>query len=150
MKKIILFIFLMPFMVKAQTTKTEDIFIGGNCKLSCEETFDNDSLVSAYVTFDAKDDRLPTLKNYFTICYDTPQNFYKFLTELEKFFADTSSISADLKRHKVEIDKSTGSKTVKVYEQHGLIFHRFQPALITNIKARLHDWAVKNKINLEK
>jgi hypothetical protein len=136
-------------MAAAQTTKTVEIFTGGYCAVSCMETFNNDSLVSAYVTFDAKDDRLPTLKNYFTIFYDTPQNVYKFLTELEKFSVDNSSISSEVSRHKVEIDKSKGYKGVKVYDERGLIFHRFQPALISNVKTRLREWAVKNNINLE-
>jgi len=149
MKKLIIFVFLIPLIAKAQTTKTEDIFTGGNCIVNCLETFINDSLVSAYVTFDAKDDRVPTLKNYFTICYDTPQNVCRFLTELEKFVSDNSGTSTDLSRHKVEIDKTTGSKTLKVYDERGLIFHRFQPALITNIKTKLREWAVKNNIELE-
>jgi len=149
MKKLIIFLFLIALIAKAQTTKTEDIFTGGNCMVNCLETFNNDSLVSAYVTFDAKDDRLPTLKNYFTLCYDTPQNVYRFLTELEKFVADNSSTSIVLSRHKVEIDKTTGSKTLKVYDERELIFHRFQPTLITNIKTKLRDWAVKNNIKLE-
>ena len=117
--------------------------------VSCMETFNNDSLVSVYVTFDAKDDRLPTLQNYFTIYYDIPQNVYKFLTELEKFSADNSKTSTELSRHKVEIDKITGSKEVKVYDERRLIFHRFPPKLITIIKTKLHDWAVKNIIKLE-
>jgi hypothetical protein len=74
MKKLFIFLFLIPLIAPAQTTNTENIFTNGNCKVGCMETFNNDSLISAYVTFDAKDDRLPTLKNYFTICYDTPQN----------------------------------------------------------------------------
>ncbi len=109
----------------------------------------DDSLVSAYVTFDAKDDRLPTLKNYFTIYYDTPQNVYKFLTELENFNADKSSTSTELSRHKVEIDRTTGSKTIKVYDERGLIFHRFPPKLITSIKTFLGGWAFQTKIILE-
>ena len=83
MKKLFILLFLIPLMSVAQTTKTVDIFTNGNCTVSCMETYINDSLVSAYVIFEAKDDRLPTLKNYFTICYDTPQNVFKFLSELE-------------------------------------------------------------------
>ena len=56
MKKLFIFLFLVPLMAHAQTTKTEDICSTGNCTVSCIETFNNDSLVSAYVTFDAKDD----------------------------------------------------------------------------------------------
>jgi hypothetical protein len=149
MKKLFIFLFLIPLMAHAQTTKTEDICSTGNCTVSCIETFNNDSLVSAYVTFDAKDDRLPTLKNYFTLCYDTPQNVYKFLTELEKFSADNSTTSTETSRHKVEIDRITGSKAVKVYDERGLIFHRFPPKLITSIKTKLHEWAIKNNIKLE-
>jgi hypothetical protein len=149
MKRLFIFLFLIPLVVPAQTTKTEEIFTGGHCTVSCMETFNNDSLVSAYVTLDAKDDRLPTLQNYFTICYDTPQNVYKFLTELEKFSANNSATPSELSRHKVEIDKVKGYKEVKVYDEQGLIFHRFQPTLITNVKTKLREWAVKKKINLE-
>jgi hypothetical protein len=149
MRKLIIFLFLIPFIAPAQTTKNENIFNSGNCTLSCMETFNNDSLISAYVTFDAKDDRLPTLKNYFTICYDTPQNVFKFLTELEKFSADNSTTSIEIGRHKVEVDKSTGVKELKVYDERGLIFHRFSPKLVASIKTRLNDWAAKNNIKLE-
>jgi hypothetical protein len=147
MKK--LFLFLIPLIAPAQTTKTEEIFNSGSCTVSCMEMFNNDSLVSAYVTCDAKDDRLATLKNHFTVCYDTPKNVYNFLTELEKFCADKSATTTELCGHKVEIDKSTGSRMVKVYNESGLIFHRFSPTLVTTAKTRLHDWAVKNKVNLE-
>ncbi len=136
-------------MAPAQTTRTEEIFTGGHCAVSCMKTFNNDSLVSAYVTFDAKDDRLPTLQNYFTIYYDTPQKVYKFLTELEKFSANNSAIPSELSRHKVEIDRIKGYKEVKVYDERGLIFHRFQPTLISNVKTKLSEWALKNNINLE-
>jgi hypothetical protein len=149
MKKLFIFLYLIPLIAPAQTTKTENIFTYGNCKVGCMETFNNDSIISAYVTFDAKDDRLPTLKNYFTICYDTPQNIYKFLTELEKFSADNSTTSTEISRHKVEIDKSTGSKELRIYDERGLIFHRFPPKLITSIKTKLSEWAVKNNIKLE-
>ncbi|MDP4223059.1 MAG: hypothetical protein Q8868_07085 [Bacteroidota bacterium] len=149
MKKLIIFSFLIPVLASAQTTKTEEIFSGGHCTVSCTETFNNDSLVSAYVTFDAKDDRLPTLQNYFTICYDTPQHVYIFLTELEKFSTDNSKNSIELSGHKVEIDKIAVPKAVKVFDERGLIFHRFQPTLITNVKSKLGEWAIKNKIKLE-
>jgi hypothetical protein len=149
MKKLFIFFSLIPLIAPAQTTKTENIFSYGNCEVGCMETFNNDSIISAYVTFDAKDDRLPTLKNYFTICYDTPQKVYKFLTELEKFSADNSTTFKEIGRHKVEIDKSTGLKEVKVYDERGLIFHRLQPKLITSIKAKLIEWAAKNNIKLQ-
>lgn len=149
MKKFFIFLFLIPLTVSAQTTKTVEICNSGNCLVSCMETFDNDSLISAYVTFDAKDDRLPTLKNYFTICYDTPQNVFKFLTGLETFSADKTATSSQIGKHKVEIDKSTGTITVKVYDERGLIFHRFTPKMITTIKTNLNGWALQNNIKLE-
>jgi len=149
MKKLFIFLFLIPLKAPAQTTNTENIFTTGNCRVSCMVTFNKDSLISAYVTFEAKDDRLPTLKNYFTICYDTPQNVYKFLTELEKFSTDNFTYSKEIVRNKVEIDKSSGYKEVKVYDERGLIFHRLQPKLITSMKTKLTEWAVKNNIKLE-
>jgi len=149
MKKLFFFLFSIPLIVPAQTTKTDNIFTSGNCKVSCIATFDNDSLVSAFVTFDAKDDRLPKLQNYFTIYYDTPQRLIAFLSELERFSVDNSQTLTELNRHKVEIDKTTGSRTVKVYDERGMIFHRFTPSLITNIKTTLLGWAVKNNINTE-
>jgi hypothetical protein len=149
MKKLFIFLFLVPLTAAAQATKTEEIFNSGNCILSCMGTFNNDTLVSAYVTFDAKDDRLATLKNYFTLCYDTPQNVFKFLNELEKFSADNALTSTEIGRHKIEIDKSTGTKTVKVYDERGMIFHRFPQKLITSIKANLGEWASKNNIKLD-
>lgn len=149
MKKLIIIPFLIPFMATAQITKTENIFTAGHCTVNCTETFNNDTLVSAYTSFDAKDDRLPTLQNYFTIFYDTPQNVYKFLTELEKFSADNAKTSIEFNKHKVEIDKTSGAKEMKVYDERGLIFHRFQPVLISSIKTKLHEWAVKYKVKLE-
>jgi len=149
MKKLFIFLFLMPLTIAAQTTKTEEIFNGQNCLVTCLGTFDNDSLVSAYVTFDAKDDRLPKLTNYFTLCYDTPQNVFKFLTELEKFGADNSSTSTEIGKHKVEIDKSTGTRMIKVYDERGLIFHRFTTKLISTIQTNLNGWALQNKIIIE-
>ena len=149
MQKLLIFLFLIPFTAAGQTTKTEDIFKGENCLVTCMGTFDNDSLVSAYVTFDAKDDRLPKLTNYFTICYDTPRNVFKFLSELEKFSGDNSLTSTEIGKHKVEIDKSTGTKMVKVFDERGMIFHRFTPKLITTIKTNLNGWGLQNKIILE-
>jgi len=149
MKKLFIFLFLIPTTAASQTTKTEDIFKGENCLVSCMGTFDNDSLVSAYITFDAKDDRLPKLTNYFTLCYDTPKNVFRFLTELENFVADGASTSGEIGKHKVEIDKSTGTKTIKVFDERGLIFHRFTPKLITSIRTNLNGWALQNKVNLE-
>jgi len=149
MKKLFIFLFLIPLISAAQTTKTVDIFTNGNCKVSCMETLILDSLVSAYVIFEAKDDRLPTLTNNFTICYDTPQNVFQFLSEIEKFIADDSTTSTEIRNHKVEIEKIKGSKEVKVYDERGLIFHRFSPKIITGIKTDLSEWAVKNNIELE-
>ena len=149
MKKLFIFLFLFPLTAPAQTTKTENIFTSGNCTVSCMESFNNDSLISAYVTFDAKDDRLPKLTNYFTICYDTPRNVFKFLSELEKFSGDNSLTSTEIGKHKVEIDKSTGTKMVKVFDERGMIFHRFTPKLITTIKTNLNGWGLQNKIILE-
>ena len=149
MKKLIIFLFLIPLSAVSQTTKTVDIFKGENCLVTCLGTFDNDSIVSAYVTFDAKDDRLAKLTNYFTLCYDTPKNVFKFLTELENFVADNSSASTEIGKHKVEIDKSTGTITIKVFDERGLIFHRFTPKLITSIRTNLNGWALQNKVKLE-
>ncbi len=149
MNKLIIFLFLIPLVAQAQNTKTETIFSAGNCRVSCTETFTNDSLVSAYVSCEAKDDRLSTLKNYFTIVYDSPQNLYSFLTDLEKFCSDNSSTSSELNKHKVEIDKSTGSRMVKVYDERGMIFHRFPPSLIPKLKASLSEWASKYGMKLE-
>lgn len=149
MNKLTFFLLLIPFLTQAQTTKTENIFTSGNCRVSCTETFNNDSLTSSYVTFDAKDDRLSTLQNSFTICYDTPQGVYKFLIELEKFSSDNSKSSSDINGHKVEIDKTRGPKEIKVYDERGLIFHRFTPSILTNIKTNLREWSVKNNIKLE-
>lgn len=149
MKKYIVFLFLIPLVAPAQTSKTETLFSAGNCRVSCMETFTNDSLVSAYVSCEAKDDRLSTLKNYFTIVYDSPQNLYNFLTELEKFSADNTSTSTEFNKHKVEIDKSTGSRMLKVYDERGMIFHRFPPSLIPKIKASISEWALKYDIKLE-
>lgn len=149
MKKLFIFFFLIPFIAPAQTTNTVDIYKGGNIVVSCMETIDNDSLVSAYVTCEAKDDRLPTLKNYFTLCYDTPQNVFKFFTEMENFISDNAANSSQIGNHKVEIDKSTGSRTVKVYDERGLIFHRFTPKSIADIKTSLQEWASKYNIKLE-
>lgn len=89
------------------------------------------------------------MKNYFTICYDTPQNVFKFLSELEKFLADNSTTFTEIRSHKVEVEKIKGSKEVKVYDERGLIFHRFSPKLITSIKTKLSEWAEKNNIELE-
>lgn len=58
MKKLLLFLFFIPLVAQAQTSKDEDIFNSANCLITVMETFVNDSLVSAFVTFDAKDDRL--------------------------------------------------------------------------------------------
>lgn len=149
MEKLFIFFFLIPFIAPAQTTNTVDIYKGGNIVVSCMETFDNDSLVSAYVTCEAKDDRLPTLKNYFTLCYDTPQNVFKFFTQLENFIADNAATSSQIGKHKIEIDKSTGTRTAKVYDERGLIFHRFSPKLITTLKTSLQGWASRHNIILE-
>ena len=149
MKKLFIFLFLIPTTAASQTTKTEDIFKGENCLVSCMGTFDNDSLVSAYITFDAKDDRLPKLTNYLTLCYDTPKNVFRFLTELENFISDNSSTTGEIGKQKVEIDKSTGTRTVKVFDERGLIFHRFTPKLITSIRTNLNGWALQNKVKLE-
>ncbi|NLA48585.1 MAG: hypothetical protein GX876_03880 [Bacteroidales bacterium] len=149
MKKLLILLFLIPLVVPAQTSKTEEIFNSANCLISVMETFVNDSLVSAYVSFDAKDDRLPTLKNYFTLCYDSPQNVYKFLTELEMFAADVDASPAQIGKHKVEVDKSAGTRMVKVYDERELIFHRFTPKIITSIKTGLNEWALKYNIILE-
>jgi hypothetical protein len=149
MKTSFIFLFVIPLMAPAQTTRNEDIFTGGNCTLSCMATVSNDSITCAYVSFDAKDDRLPTLKNYFTISYDAPQNVYVFLAELEKFSADESAKSAEISKHKVAIENVAGTKVVKVFDEHGLIFHRFSPKLITSIKTKFLEWAEKNKIKLE-
>jgi Lhr-like helicase len=136
-------------MATAQTTRTEEIFTGGNCTLGCMAIVSNDSIVSAYVSFEAKDDRLPTLKNYFTISYDAPQQVYKFLTELEKFSTNESAATAEISKHKVIIENVAGAKVVKVFDEHGLIFHRFSPKVIAGIKAKFLEWAAKNKIKLE-
>ena len=149
MKKLLLLLFFIPLVAQSQTSKTEDIFNSANCLISVMETFVNDSLVSAYVTFEAKDDRLPTLKNYFTLCYDTPQNVFKFLTELEMFVADVNAGPAQIGKHKVEIDKSAGTRMVKVFDERELIFHRFTPKLIASIKTGLNQWALKHNIKLE-
>jgi hypothetical protein len=149
MKKLFILLVLIPFTAAAQTTKEETIFTGVNCTMNSMLTLVNDSITSAYVTCEAKDDRLPTLKNFFTICYDTPQNIYKFLTELEKFASDNSSKSAEIGKHKVEIDSSTGSRLIKVFDERGVMFHRFTPKLITSIRTSLGEWAGTNKIILE-
>ncbi|NLN31610.1 MAG: hypothetical protein GX158_10345 [Bacteroidales bacterium] len=149
MKKLLPLLFFIPLVVQAQSSNTEKIFNSANCLISVMETFANDSLVSAYVIFDAKDDRLPTLKNYFTLCYDTPQNVYKFLTELEMFVADVNASPEHIDRHKVEIDKSAGTRMVRVYDERELIFHRFTPKTITAIKTGLNEWALKHNIKLE-
>lgn len=149
MEKLFIFFFLIPFIAIAQTTNTAEIYKGGNIVVSCMETFDNDSLVYAYVTCEAKDDRLPTLKNYFTLCYDTPQNVFKFFTQLENFIADNAATSSQIGKHKIEIDKSTGTRTAKVYDERGLIFHRFSAKLITTLKTSLQGWASKHNIKLE-
>ena len=149
MKKLFIFLFLIPLTAASQNTKTEDIFKGENCLVTCMGNYENDSLVSAYVTFDAKDDRLPKLTNYFTLYYDTPKNVFRFLTDLENFVADNSSTSGEIGKHKVEIDKSTGTRTVKVFDERGLIFHRFTPKLITSIRTNLNGWALQNKVKLE-
>jgi len=150
MKNLLVCLFLFPLMVHAQTTKTEDLLTGGNCKVSCMETFNNnDSLISAYASLDAKDDRLPTLKNYFTIFYDTPQNVYKFLTEIEKFNTDKSGTATEISMHKFEIDKTSGAKEIKIYDERGIAFHRFSTTMISSIKTKLREWAVKHKVKLE-
>lgn len=149
MRKLFILLILIPFVAPAQTTNTVDIFSEGNCKVSCMETLENDSLVSAFVILDAKDDRLPTLKNYFTLCYDTPQNVFRFITELEKFITDNTSTSAEIGKHKAEIDKTTGTRTAKVFDERGLIFHRFSPKIITGIKTSILGWAGKYNLGLE-
>jgi hypothetical protein len=147
MKKLIIFLFLIPLISHAQTKETVSIFNGGNCTVSCLETFSNDSLVSAYVIFEAKDDRLPTLKNYFTVSYDKPCNVYKFLNELEEFCGIDSVSITEICRHKVE--KIKGSADLKVYDERGVIFHRFSPKLISGIRNELNEWAENNSIKLE-
>lgn len=149
MKKLLFLLFLIPMTAPAQDSKTEDIFNSSNCLISVTETFVNDSLVSAYITFDAKDDRLATLKNYFTLCYDTPLNVYRFISELEAFAADAEAATAQIGKHKVEIEKPAGTKTVKVYDERELIFHRFTPKVIAAIKSSLEAWAEKHNFRLE-
>jgi len=149
MNKLFILLLIIPFTAAAQTTKEETIFTGVNCSMNSMLTLVNDSITSAYVTCDVKDDRLPTLKNFFTLCYDTPQNIYKFLTELEKFGSDNSSKSSEIGKHKVEIEGTTGSRTIKVFDERGLMFHRFTPKLITSIRTRLSEWAGTNNIMLE-
>jgi hypothetical protein len=148
-KSILILFFLIPLMVSAQTSKTEKIYSTGTCTMNCEQTFNNDSLISAYVSVEAKDDRSATLKNYFTICYDTPQNVFKFLTEMEKFSKGNSGTPTELCGHRVEIENPGGTKTLKVWNDRGLIFHRFLPSQIVNARTKLQEWAVKNKVLLE-
>jgi hypothetical protein len=149
MKYLTLLLLLIPVMVSAQTEKTENILALGHCKVSCMETFTNDSLVSAFVSLDAKDDRSPTLQNYFTVCYDTPKNVFKFLNDLEKLPGGNAGTPAKLSGHRIEVEKFTGSKDFKVWNEQGLIFHRFTPEQITNIKAKMKEWASARKIPLE-
>jgi hypothetical protein len=149
MKKLIFTLLFIPVMAYSQTEKTENILTSGHCKVSCAETFINDSLVSAYVSLDAKDDRSASLQNYFTVCYDTPKNVCTFLSDLEKLSTGAAGTSSEISGHKVEIEKFSGTKDLKVWNESGLIFHRFMPEQVTSIKTRLIAWSRTRKITIE-
>ncbi len=149
MKNVLVFLFFITASLTAQTTKDEKIFNTAYCTVSCMETFENDSLVSAYITLEAKDDRSATLRNFFTLCYDTPQNVYKFLFELEKLGSGNTGTTSMVNGHRIDVEKVTGPKDLKVFDERGVVFHRFLPSQVISIKTRLHEWAVTMKIDLD-
>jgi len=101
----------------------------------------------------AVDSRCPTLNDFFTVFSGSPEEFYAFITDLEKFINENkdqvstkTDMSIEMIGQNVNLRKSMGTLQLLIYEKDGYAYHIIIPAWLTTLRDKFWAWAIENGV----
>lgn len=154
-KLLLLFLITMSFVAYGQTDKSVTIWTNPMTKEHMiAHYFPDSTIIINLLGQDNRYDDFAIIAN-FSLFSGSPQEFYIFLTALEKFSSENvpeknTDIDMELNGQSFTLKKMLGTTQLWIWEKDGRItYHALLPTAIPKFKEKFTQWAAENNVSYQ-